>query len=88
MAQALIAVSNAGTTLSYFFENWNSDVVSIGCLLAEYRQNRVAESRLLLSFSVIYGCIIWLAAGLVVHAWWWQFCFVQGLCYALPSGQI
>ena len=34
MAQALIAVSNAGTTLSYFFENWNSDVVSIGCLLA------------------------------------------------------
>ncbi len=34
MAQALIAVSNAGTTLSYFFENWNTDVVSIGCLLA------------------------------------------------------
>ena len=42
--------------------------------MIKYRQNRVAESRLLLSFSVIYGCIIWLAAGLVVHAWWWQFC--------------
>ena len=42
--------------------------------MIKYRQNRVAESRLLLSFSVIYGCIIWLAAGLVANAWWWQFC--------------
>lgn len=34
MAQTLIAVSAAGTSLSYFFEHWNSDVVSVGCLLA------------------------------------------------------
>lgn len=42
--------------------------------MIKYRQNRVAESRLALAFAVVYGCIIWLAAGVVTHAWWWQFC--------------
>lgn len=46
--------------------------------MIRYRQNRIAESRLSLPVAVVYGGLVWLAAGTVAHAWWWQFC-----CFAI-----
>lgn len=41
-------------------------------------QNRIAESRLALPVSVVYGIMVWLTAGLIQQQWWVQFC-----CFAL-----
>jgi hypothetical protein len=41
-------------------------------------QNKIAESRMALPISVVYGIMVWLMAGLIQEQWWIQFC-----CFAI-----
>lgn len=43
-------------------------------------QNKVAESRLTLPVTALFGIGIWLLGGLIQHHWWIQF-----VCYALST---
>ena len=43
-------------------------------------QNKIAESRLILPVTALFGIGIWLLGGLIQHHWWIQF-----VCYALST---
>lgn len=43
-------------------------------------QNRVAESRLTLPVTVLFGIVLWLLCGMIQHHWWIQF-----VCFGLST---
>jgi len=45
--------------------------------MVKFLQNKIAESKLLLPATTLYGAVVWLLGGLATNLWWLQFiCFL------------